>query len=203
MSLRNGADALMRETLEIFGIFGFYGLGLFFILCIIGVIAFHIKYLNTIIFKIDYLFIMIIESLLWSTLLYLFMYSLMSTNLFLFLGGKSKLITQQVILAVGAGIYEELVFRVILIALISIILGFVFQWSGVIKNWVAMFIAAALFSSFHFIGEYGDWFSFNIFLIRFFAGIALGSLYFIRGFGITAWAHSIYDLMVFTNITIQ
>ena len=79
-------------------------------------------------------------------------------------------------MSVGAGIYEELVFRVFLIAVISAIVGFVFQWSGLLKNWLAMFISAGLFSSFHFIGEFGDWFSFNVFMIRFFAGIVLGAI---------------------------
>ena len=33
-------------------------------------------------------------------------------------------------------------------------------------------------------------------MIRFLAGIALGILYYFRGFGITAWTHSLYDLIV-------
>ena len=39
-----------------------------------------------------------------------------------------KAILQQVILAVGAGIYEEFLFRVLLISGLSSILGFVFLW---------------------------------------------------------------------------
>ena len=110
---------------------------------------------------------------------------------------------QQVTLAVGAGIYEEILFRVILIAAIGSLLGFIFQWNQVLRNWIAMIIAAGIFSSFHFIGEFGDFFSFNIFMVRFFAGILLGVLYFVRGFGITAWAHAIYDLIILTRITTQ
>ena len=44
---------------------------------------------------------------------------------------------------------------------------------------------------------------FNTFMIRFFAGILLGVIYFSRGFGITAWAHSIYDLIILTKITVD
>lgn len=203
MSLRNGADSIMRETLEIFGIFGFYGIGAIFLLSVILVFIFHKKYLDEIIFKIDYLFLMMVESFFWSFLLYLFMSFILKNSHLLLLGNRSKILIQQVILSVGAGIYEELVFRVFLIAVISAIVGFVFQWSGLLKNWLAMFISAGLFSSFHFIGEFGDWFSFNVFMIRFFAGIVLGALYFFRGFGITAWTHSIYDLIVLTNNTTQ
>ena len=77
----------------------------------------------------------------------------------------------------------------------------VYQWSDKMKRWMAMSIAAGIFSAFHFMGEYADYFSFDVFLIRFFAGLALGSLYFIRGFGITAWSHALYDLIVLTQTT--
>jgi membrane protease YdiL (CAAX protease family) len=139
------------------------------------------------------------ESVVWSALLYYFM---SNVNLLL-MNPTGSLLIQRVTLAVGAGIYEEFLFRVLLIAGISGILGFIFQWSEKMKNGMAMVIAAGIFSSFHFIGEYGDYFSFNIFMIRFLAGIALGSLYFLRGFGITAWSHAIYDLIVLTQMTTQ
>jgi hypothetical protein len=38
--------------------------------------------------------------------------------------------------------------------------------------------------------------------LRFFAGIILGSLYLFRGFGITAYTHSIYDLIVLIRMTL-
>ena len=58
--------------------------------------------------------------------------------------------------------YCTFLFRVLLIAGIAGILGFIFQWSEGLRNWIAMIIAAGVFSSFHFIGEFGDYFSFNI-----------------------------------------
>ena len=66
-----------------------------------------------------------------------------------------------------------------------------------------MFMSAGIFSVFHFIGDYGDYFSFRIFMVRFLAGIFLGMLFILRGFGITAWSHSIYDLIVLTKITTE
>ena len=68
---------------------------------------------------------------------------------------------------------------------------------------MAIVIAAGIFSLFHFMGDYVDSFSFDIFMVRFLAGIVLGLLYFARGFGITAWTHSIYDLIIVTRITTQ
>ena len=60
---------------------------------------------------------------------------------------------------------------------------------------------AGIFSAFHFIGEYGDYFYFDLFVIRFFAGIILGLMYLYRGFGVAAWSHSIYDLIILTQTT--
>jgi len=82
------------------------------------------------------------------------------------------------------------------------VIGFVFLWDEKIRKVAALIIAAGLFSAFHFMGEYGDYFSMELFLLRFFAGIVLGALYFARGFGITAYTHSIYDLIVLIQITI-
>ena len=197
--MRNGADALMRQILSAFGINGFYWIGVIFFLGFTSVFIYQRKYWKDIEIHSDYLLVMMGESLLWAIGLYFFM-----ANVYILLmNPTSSMLIQQVTLAVGAGIYEEILFRVILIAAIGSLLGFIFQWNQVLRNWIAMIIAAGIFSSFHFIGEFGDYFSFNIFMVRFFAGILLGVLYFIRGFGITAWAHAIYDLIILTRITTQ
>ena len=197
--LRNGADALMRQILENFGIIGLHGIGAIF-LTGFGIIFFiQRKYWRDTKIYGDYLLLMMGESLTWAIGLYFFM----SNVYVLLMNPTGQVLVQQVTLSVGAGIYEELFFRVLLIAGVAAILGFIFQWSDKLKRWMAMTIAAGIFSAFHFIGEYADYFSFNIFLIRFFAGLALGALYFIRGFGITAWAHSLYDLIVLTQTTTQ
>ena len=197
--LRNGADALMRQILENFGIIGLHGIGAVFLIVFLAVFFMQRKYWRGITIYGNFLLIMMFESLIWAIILYL----LMSNIYILLMNPSSQVLIQQVTLSVGAGIYEELFFRVLLISGLASILGFVFQWPYNYKMWVAMIISSGIFSAFHFIGEYSDYFSFDIFLIRFFAGMALGYLYFIRGFGITAWAHSIYDLIVLTQTTTQ
>ena len=197
--LRNGADALMRQILATFGITGLYWVGVIFFIGFIIAFILQRKYWEETQIHSDYFLLMTVESVGWSVLIYFLM-----TNVYLLLMNPTgSMLVQQVTLAVGAGIYEEFLFRVLLIAGISVILGFIFQWSDKTRNWAAMVIAAGIFSSFHFIGEYGDFFSFNIFMVRFLAGIALGTLYFLRGFGITAWSHAIYDLIVLTRMTTQ
>ena len=197
--LRNGADALMRQILATFGITGLYWVGVIFFIGFIIAFILQRKYWEETQIHSDYFLLMMVESVGWSVLIYFLM-----TNVYLLLMNPTgSMLVQQVTLAVGAGIYEEFLFRVLLIAGISVILGFIFQWSDKTRNWAAMVIAAGIFSSFHFIGEYGDFFSFNIFMVRFLAGIVLGTLYFLRGFGITAWSHAVYDLIVLTRMTTQ
>ena len=197
--VRNGADFLMRSIRESFGIFGLYGLGAIFL---IGFIITYIYFFNdksNKSIRADYLFIMIFGSVCWALILYF----LLSKFMLVLMNPIGKTITQQVTLAVGAGIYEEFFFRVMLISGLTGIIGFVFLWREKVRKAAALIIAAGIFSAFHFMGDYGDYFSMELFLLRFFAGIVLGVLYIARGFGITAYAHSIYDLIVLIQITIH
>ena len=196
--VRNGADFLMRNILESFDIYGLYGLGLVFFLGLLVTYIFFIKEDQQQEVNVNFLFIMLAESMLWSVVLYFLLFKFM---VFL-MNPTGKTILQQVTLAIGAGIYEEFLFRVLLIAGLSGILGFVFMWDKTFKNIIAVVLSGGIFSAFHFMGEYGDFFSMELFLIRFFAGLILGVLYMYRGFGITAYTHSIYDLIVLIRMTL-
>ena len=195
--VRNGADFLMRTLLESFGIYGLYGLGAIFLGGFIFTYFFFMKDKNKNDIRSNYLFIMLFESICWAFVLYFLLFKFM----LVLMNPIGKTIIQQVTLAIGAGIYEEFLFRVLLIAGLAGIIDFVFLWDAKIRIAAALIIAAGLFSAFHFMGEYGDYFSMELFLLRFFAGIVLGVLYFARGFGITAYTHSIYDLIVLIKIT--
>jgi membrane protease YdiL (CAAX protease family) len=196
--VRNGADFLMRNILESFDIYGLYGLGFVFFFGFIFTFIFFLKNKRTREINSNFLFFMFIESVLWSFTLYL----MLSKFMLVLMNPTGKMILQQVTLAIGAGIYEEFLFRVLLIAGLANILGFIFLWKQLARKIVALIISGGIFSAFHFMGEYGDFFSMELFLLRFFAGIILGSLYLFRGFGITAYTHSIYDLIVLIRMTL-
>ena len=195
--IRNGADFLLKNILESFGIFGLYSLGVVFF------IGFSVSYLiyfrseDNKNIKAEYLFAMMVESIFWSAILYF----LLSKFMLVLMNPIGKTIIQQVILAIGAGIYEEFLFRVILISGLSFVIGFIFLWNDILVKVSALIVSAGIFSAFHFFGDYGDFFSIELFLIRFVAGIILGLLYYFRGFGITATSHSIYDLIVLIQLT--
>lgn len=108
---------------------------------------------------------------------------------------ESLSILQKLALSLGAGLYEELFFRVILVTVFILIFTKLFgkKWAGVVA---AVVLSALLFSAVHYIGSMGDAFTFNSFLYRFLFGLILNGIYVWRGFGVTAWTHAIYDIMV-------
>ena len=99
-------------------------------------------------------------------------------------------------LSLGAGIYEELLFRVVLVGLLAWgatkLLGLRPLMAGV----AATVLGALIFSAFHYIGPYGDRLDVYSFVFRTIAGLFFSGLYLLRGFGITAWTHSLYDVLL-------
>ncbi len=112
---------------------------------------------------------------------------------------EQESIWMQLALSIGAGIYEELLFRVILVgglyAILKAILGF--RTAAYI---IAAVAGALLFSAIHYIGALGDDFTAQSFLFRFFFGLALNVIYLVRGFGVAAWTHALYDVMIVTKM---
>jgi hypothetical protein len=106
-----------------------------------------------------------------------------------------------IVIGVGAGIYEELVFRLILIGLLLVVLQHVLRMDHRNAMVLAVLVSAALFSAHHHItlidGQIGRnapfyWMEFGF---RTLAGVYFAVLFAIRGFGITAGAHAFYDII--------
>jgi len=98
-------------------------------------------------------------------------------------------------LAMGAGIYEELLFRFFILTALQ----FLFQHTLVhtkliVRQALALFISAALFSAYHFLDA--DGMTMSAFFFRFYAGLILGVIFLWRGLGIAAYTHAFYDLFL-------
>ena len=102
----------------------------------------------------------------------------------------------QLMISLGAGIYEELLFRVILVSGLAWLARRAFGWRTTTAGLFAVGTGALIFSAFHYIGPYGDRFELGSFTFRAIAGVLLSSLYLLRGFGITAWTHALYDVFL-------
>lgn len=95
----------------------------------------------------------------------------------------------------GAGIYEEVLFRLCLLPMCHGL----FRSSGVRPAVAALLAALATslaFSFAHYVGPAGEPFRLFSFAFRTFAALFFALLFVVRGFGITVGAHAAYDLIV-------
>ncbi len=110
-------------------------------------------------------------------------------------GGKLDLATQ-LVTSLGAGIYEELLFRVIITGGLVLLAKIVIGLEGTRGKVLAVVLSALIFSAFHYIGPLGDTLTAQSFVFRAIAGVAFSALYVTRGLGVTAWTHALYDVML-------
>jgi membrane protease YdiL (CAAX protease family) len=106
-----------------------------------------------------------------------------------------------IVTSIGAGIYEELVFRLILICLLMMLFQNVLRLNRKNSIILSVLVSAALFSAHHhidlFSGQLYQVAPFNLteFAFRTIAGIYFAVLFAVRGFGITAGTHAFYDII--------
>ncbi|HEX2681207.1 MAG TPA: CPBP family glutamic-type intramembrane protease, partial [Candidatus Dormibacteraeota bacterium] len=100
----------------------------------------------------------------------------------------------RLMLSLGAGLYEELLFRVLLVGALAAAARAFLGWRAMTAGAAATVVGAAIFSAFHYIGPYGDRLEVYSFVFRMVAGLFFSGLYLARGFGITAWTHALYDV---------
>jgi hypothetical protein len=102
----------------------------------------------------------------------------------------------QLMISLGAGIYEELLFRVLLVGALAWVARRIFGWRPLATGIFATLLGALIFSAFHYVGPYGERLELGSFTFRAVAGVLFSGLYLLRGFGITAWTHALYDVFL-------
>jgi len=119
---------------------------------------------------------------------------------------KGKSLLANIVIGIGAGIYEELIFRLILICALMILFQDVLGFGHRSAIIVSVLVSAGLFSAHHHIifvnGQLSASSAFNWveFVFRTIAGVYFAVVFAIRGFGITAGTHAFYDIIaVFLN----
>lgn len=107
----------------------------------------------------------------------------------------------KIVTGMGAGIYEELVFRLILICVLMILFQDLIRLSHNSSIILSILISAALFSAHHHINflngqiNQAEVFRWTVFAFRTIAGIYFAGLFAMRGFGIAAGTHAFYDII--------
>lgn len=200
--MRNGADVWLRSLLDLLGF------GQYFLLPVLTcgiLLAWHHLLQQRWRLEPGVLSVMLVESAVLALILlgvarlqgWLF-YSwtsaaLVPGEILLQLGG----FVRQLVIYFGAGIYEELLFRLMLLPAVAAAA----RAAGVSRTGsmvIAVVATSLLFSAAHYqlfasAGDEFDWFSF---LFRFLAGVFFAILFLLRGFGIAAGTHTLYDVLV-------
>lgn len=98
------------------------------------------------------------------------------------------------VLSLGAGIYEELIFRLIAFTLLSLLLLDLLKLPKLVALGTMIVVPAVLFSLYHYLGNEVP--SLRSFVFRTAAGVYFGVIFVLRGFGVTAGCHAAYDILI-------
>src|SRR5262249_35381543 len=98
-----------------------------------------------------------------------------------------------IVSAIGAGVHEELLFRLVILG------GCVAVLEGIdpkISVAFALVASALLFAAAHHAGTHGEPFTVHAFAFRAFAGVAFGAIFWFRSLAHAVYAHVLYDLVI-------
>lgn len=194
--IRNGADVIFKNFFHIFGSYSriVFKLSLLTILIIILYFNYSTIFENKL--KLSFLFYMLIESILWSLVLLFTIYMYNNTVI---LSINNYFILNQYHMAIGAGIWEEILFRLCLIPFMIFIFKYLFSCNILLSTIISLVLSSTLFSLFHYIGPFADLFTYHTFILRLMAGLILGILYVMRGLGIAIYTHTIYNIIIIST----
>lgn len=99
----------------------------------------------------------------------------------------------QLLLALAAGVYEEVLFRLFIVGTLLLLLNHLWPKMRRLSGFLAAGIGAAVFSLFHYPSlEIATWESF---VFRLVAGWILGILFLTRGLAVAVYTHAFYDIL--------
>ena len=103
---------------------------------------------------------------------------------------------QNIGLALGAGVYEELFFRLLILGMMYTWLTHTVRAQKFTALAFAFIVSSALFSLSHFQMPTLADFDIRRCMFYFIAGIVLGGIFLVRGLGVAIYTHAIYNVLV-------
>lgn len=103
-------------------------------------------------------------------------------------------------ISIGAGLYEELVFRLVLITLIHLVVVDVLRLQSQAGYVIGAVVSAVLFALYHNVQHPGGGADMRLLAFYSIAGLYFAFLFAWRGFGIVVAAHAIYDAIVLLSV---
>lgn len=192
LDLRNAAEVILKDFYWLMGAdyvrYFHWILALIIIFCFLRTASVERPFVTI-------FFAILLESLLLAMLLgpllsyliggFLLQYDLTSVTAF----------SSSVLLSVGAGVYEEIVFRFLLLGGLFALCRHAFQFPFWLAATIALLVSSVLFSVYHHIGPFAQAITAPVFVFRFVAGMALGLVFMFRGFGVAVYLHAFYDIL--------
>ena len=111
-------------------------------------------------------------------------------------GIEGQGLVNRFVMSLGAGVYEETVFR------LGLLSGLVFALEKLARlaRWAALLgaflLSSAVFSAMHHLPPYGDPVALGPFVFRVLAGLFFSLLFWRRGFAVAVYTHAFYDIFV-------
>ncbi|MEI8195780.1 MAG: CPBP family intramembrane glutamic endopeptidase [Phycisphaerae bacterium] len=186
------AFRLLYDFFHIFGAAGSY-MPLAAVIAIL--LAWHLARQDPWDFEPKLYFGMALESILWAIPVFVIGLAIQQRAAAGVAGGGGHLSWQSaVVISVGAGVYEELIFRLITITLLNLILVDIFEFKIAHAIPIIILVSAILFAAYHKLGDNPVSPSYFLFLMAF--GVYSAGIFIFRGFGIAVGMHALYDLIV-------
>jgi membrane protease YdiL (CAAX protease family) len=109
--------------------------------------------------------------------------------------GSAPGFSSSILLSIGAGVYEEIVFRFLILGGLFAVCRFVFRTPFWVAALISLGVSSVLFSLYHHIGPYAQPITTPVFVFRTAAGAILGLAFIFRGFGVAVYVHAFYDIL--------
>lgn len=195
--VRISSEMWLKQLLLITGDHGLTAFGVAIVIVGIGALWYDRK--RKVPFRPSYFLWMLLESTVYAVVIALLVSNLVQAILpalpMLAQAAPPEGLAMKLALSVGAGLYEELLFRVLLVGAMFLVLRKLLG-NRKLAYFLSAVVGAFLFSLMHYIGPLGDPLQAGSFLFRMFFGLALNVVFLWRGFGIAAWTHALWDVIV-------
>ena len=192
IQIRNSADVILRNFIFFLRNSSQFTYLIFLITLFIAYFFTNYKSYKNYKFNLYYNIMIFLESFILSLIL------LFLLNGFNIYNGSYNLVYDNVLLhfyfCLGAGIWEEFIFRLIIFNVIFYIFKFIIPLN--MSCILSIVFSSIIFSIFHYTGNMAYDFNYLSFLIRFVGGVSLCLIYIYRGIGISSLTHCFYDILL-------
>lgn len=194
----NGADLITQSLIRLLGVRGFVAVQVGLLVLLLGLVLYLRRNQR---FELRIFIPVLLESgiyaLTMGTLIIFLMVDLLHIDPRLAAAAAPRgSFFDRIIMSVGAGVHEELVFRLILLGGLAFVGERGLRLPRFTAVLIAFLVSSALFSAAHHVGPFGEPFRPGVFVYRLMAGMFFGALFQFRGFAIAVYTHALYDIYV-------